>query len=579
MKKALRIIVPLVLALAIIACAAWYFLIYDPGFTKEVLLSQARKFEASGNYKISAFIYDLAYNQSSQDDDVALELAQQYLDMGNYTKAEYTLTNAIRTNPTTQLYVTLSSVFVQQDKLLDAVNLLNGVSDPTISKELDALRPQAPALTPEPGFYSEYVTVGVQSNGATLYVSTDADYPSMKEDLYQEPIQLTTGETVIYALAVNKLGLVSPLVISGYTVEGVVELVTFADPAVEAVIREAIGATEADPIYTNQLWSVKSITVPAEAKSYDDLQYLPRLTRLTIEPGSEGDLAVLDSFEALQELYLSKIKLSDEDISRIAAQTTLQQLSLSGCSLSNISELAQLTELEWLDLSDNTLRNISALSAMPKLKYLLLYNNVINTLEPIAGLTDLIYVDISYNAVASLEPLKDMKQLCQLFVSNNQVGSVAPLSGLTALQTLHVAHNNLEDLSVLSTLPELVELNASNNAITSMEGLQKIAHLRLLDLSYNQITDLPAFQKDSELVNINMDHNLLLNVEALAGLSWLNTVNIDYNEEVEDLLPLDSCPVLVRVNAFGTKVTEVSFLTAKSIIVNFDPTLVVKDEK
>ena len=48
---------------------------------------------------------------------------------------------------------------------------------------------------------------------------------------------------------------------------------------------------------------------------------------------------------------------------------------------------------------------------------------------------------------------------------------------------------------------------------------------------------------------------------------------------MEDLLPLDSCPVLVRVNAFGTKVTEVSFLTAKSIIVNFDPTLVVKDEK
>ena len=105
MKKALRIIVPLVLALAIIACAAWYFLIYDPGFTKEVLLSQARKFEASGNYKISAFIYDLAYNQSSQDDDVALELAQQYLDLGNYTKADYTLTNAIRTTPTPQLSV------------------------------------------------------------------------------------------------------------------------------------------------------------------------------------------------------------------------------------------------------------------------------------------------------------------------------------------------------------------------------------------------------------------------------------------------------------------------------------------
>ena len=96
MKKALRVILPLVLALAIIACAAWYFLIYDQAFTKELLLSQARRFEASGNYKISAFLYDVAYFQSSQDDDVAIELAQQYLDMGNYTKAEFTLTNAIR---------------------------------------------------------------------------------------------------------------------------------------------------------------------------------------------------------------------------------------------------------------------------------------------------------------------------------------------------------------------------------------------------------------------------------------------------------------------------------------------------
>jgi len=70
-----------------------------------------------------------------------------------------------------------------------------------------------------------------------------------------------------------------------------------------------------------------------------------------------------------------------------------------------------------------------------------------------------------------------------------------------------------------------------------------------------------------------MSHNLLLNVDALADLPWLNTVNVDYNEAVENLLPLDTCPVLIRVNAYGTKVTEVSFLTAKSIIVNFDPTL------
>lgn len=573
MKKALRIIMPLLLALAIIACAAWYFLVYDQAFTKELLLSYARKFESSGNYQISAFLYDVAYYQSSQDDDVAIELAQQYLDMGNHTKAEYTLTNAIRSNPTAELYAALSKVFVQQDKLLDAVNLLDGVSDLAISKELDAMRPKAPVLTPEPGFYSKYITVEAKSNGSALYVSTDADYPSMAEDAYTGPVTLTTGETVIYALSVNKEGIVSPLTVCGYTIEGVVERVTFTDPAVEAAIREVIGANEKDPIYTNQLWPVKTITVPKEAKSYADLKYLPRLTQLTIEEGSQGDLSVLDTLEDLAELYVPGIRLSEEDMNRIAARTKLKQLSIAGCSLSSISPLAALTELEWLDISDNSLRNISILSAMPRMKYLVLRNNVVNSLDAIAGLTELTYLDVSYNAVASLEPLKSMKQLNHLFISNNQISSVAPLSGLTALQTLHLDHNNLEDITALSSLDALVELKASNNAITSMVGLQKLIHLRVLDLSYNQITELPVFQKKCELVNINMAHNLLLKVDTLADLPWLNSVNIDYNADVEDLLPLNSCPVLVIVNAYGTNVTEVSFLTEKSIIVNFDPTL------
>ena len=165
MKKALRVIVPLLLAITIIACAAWYFLVYDQAFTKELLLTQARKFESAGHYQISAFIYDIAYYQSNEEDAVAIELAQQYLDMGNHTKEEYTLTNAILSNPSAELYAALSKVFVEQDKLLDAVNLLNGVSDVAISKELDAMRPAAPQLTPEPGYFSDYITVSIVDNG------------------------------------------------------------------------------------------------------------------------------------------------------------------------------------------------------------------------------------------------------------------------------------------------------------------------------------------------------------------------------------------------------------------------------
>ena len=573
MKKALRVILPLVLALAIIACAAWYFLIYDQAFTKELLLSQARRFEASGNYKISAFLYDVAYFQSSQDDDVAIELAQQYLDMGNYTKAEFTLTNAIRSNPTAGLYAALSRIFVQQDKLLDAVNLLDGVSDLSISKELDAMRPKTPALKPDPGFYSQYITVEANSNGSALYVSTDADYPSTAEDAYTDPITLSTGETVVYAIAVNEQGLVSPLTVAGYTIEGVVEKVVFADAAMEAAIRAAVEATDTEVIYTNQLWSVTEFTVPAEAKSYEDLKLLSRLTKLTFTEGSQGDLAVLDELELLQELYLDQIRLSESDLTRIASHTDLTRLSMAGCALSSIQPLSTLTNLRYLNLSDNTIRNINVLSGMSGLQQLNLANNVVNTLEALTALKKLEVLDISYNAVTSLAPVKGMQNLKSLIAPNNQISSVQELNGLTALEVLDVSHNNVSDISGLSSLSSLIELNASNNALVSMAGLQLLPHLRNLNLSYNQITDLPAFYKNCELVSIDMSHNLLLEIGALSDLPWLNNVNIDYNEEVVDLLPLDTCPVLVTVNAYGTNVTEVTFLTEKSIIVNFDPTL------
>ena len=266
-KLAFRIIIPLILSLALIAGTAWYFLDYDRAFTKELLLTQARKFETTGNPKLSAFLYDLAYAHSSQEDQIAIELANQYLKDGNYTKAEYTLSQAISANATAELYIALCDVYVQQDKLLDAVNMLDTISDLGIWKEIQALRPQAPKLSPNPGFYSTYLTLEIEDAPGTLYMSLDGDYPSTEYDLLTEPVTLATGETVIYALRIGENGLVSPLTICGYTIGGVIEPVTFTDPAMEKAIREAMEIAGEHTLYTDELWVVESFTVPEKCTS------------------------------------------------------------------------------------------------------------------------------------------------------------------------------------------------------------------------------------------------------------------------------------------------------------------------
>ena len=104
MKRALRIIVPLILVIAIISCTVWYLFVYDRDFTKDFLLQQARNFEESDNHRVSAWLYELAYQQSSKEPEVAIELAEQYVKVENYTKAEYTLTKAISETGSPILY-------------------------------------------------------------------------------------------------------------------------------------------------------------------------------------------------------------------------------------------------------------------------------------------------------------------------------------------------------------------------------------------------------------------------------------------------------------------------------------------
>jgi len=143
MKKAIRILVPLVLTMVILLCTFWYLFIYDREFTRDVLLSAARSFDNNGRHKIAAWFYDRAYRQSGDNDNVAIELAEQYKEIGNYTKAEYTLTKAISDGGGADLYIALSKIFVEQDKLLDAVRMLDNIKNPDIKQHLDRMRPAA----------------------------------------------------------------------------------------------------------------------------------------------------------------------------------------------------------------------------------------------------------------------------------------------------------------------------------------------------------------------------------------------------------------------------------------------------
>jgi hypothetical protein len=138
--------------------------------------------------------------------------------------------------------------------------------------------------------------------------------------------------------------------------------------------------------------------------------------------------------------------------------------------------------------------------------------------------------------------------------------------------------NSLLDAELMNALHRLLKQHHADPAeqdagIMNRCSLQLQKGLNKLVFAYNEVTALPAFPEDAMLVTIDGSHNLINSLEPLGKLQKLNNVLMDYNAGLESLKPLDGCPLLVMVNAYGTKVKEVTFLTQKSVIVNFNPSV------
>ena len=578
MKKTLKFLMPLILALLIIASIGWYLFIYDRDFTRDTLLQQARYQDMSGNSRLSSWFYDAAYRFSGHDENVAIELANQYKHDGNYTKAELTLTEAIHNVPTAELYSALSRTYVEQDKILDAVKLLDSISHPEIKVQLDAERPVAPVPNMAAGFYNEYIQVKLDSRAKYIFYTLDRSYPSIDGLLYQEPIELPAGETLLTAVAVSEEGLVSPVAELVYTVTGVIEEVTFQDAAIDAAVRALINADSDDLILSNQLWDIREFTIPEGTKQYDDLVYLPNLAKLSVLEQELESLDFLENLLKLTTLDLTGSRFDSQDLSIVAALPALTELTLSDCSLSTIDSLAYAENLSALDLSNNTIRNLGVLATMPNLKMLNLQHNAVNSLDVLATLTKLEKLSVNYNSVTTLAPLAACQNLTALTADHNALTSLDGVYGLSKLTVLSVDYNSIADVSYLAANTALKDLSIACNKITNISALGALNNLEVLDFSANQIESLPRWADACTLQTIDGSYNQLTSIDELSNLQSLTRVYMDYNV-ITNIDALENCFCLVQVNVYGNAIADVSMLRDRDVIVNYDPTLAVKAEE
>ena len=557
------------MVLALLLGAAWFFLRYQPEIATGILTGWGSHALESGRYSRAIRYYGWAYQLSEQDPELAIALADAYKAAGNYTKAEYTLANAIAAGAPLPVYEALCQTYVAQNKLLDAVSMLDQVADPAVKAELDAQRPAPPTSSLAPGFYSQYMNVTISGQGK-LYLGMGEEYPSTATP-YEGPISLELGETSIRAVAVGENGLVSPLSIFGYTISGVVEPVTLSDPALDAYVRQLLGRSGDSALTTADLWSITELTVPTEASSLEDLTYFTGLTALVIQGKENLDLSFLAQMPELTTLDLAGSVISAQDLPLVGSLGKLTSLNLAGCSLSTLSGLEGLTALTSLDLSDNSISDLTPLAGCKGLTTLNLQRNAIASFGPLANLSALTSLDLSYNALADFSAVATCAALQFLDVSNNVLPSLTGIGSLGALTELNGSYNQLTEVTGLGSCAALVKLNLSNNALTSMDDLATLTHVTEIDVSYNDILTIPDFPEDAALVTFNGCHNYFEDVSGLAGLNTLNYVYLDYNN-ITDINVLSTCINLIQVGVFQTNVSDASALLDMNVIVSYNPT-------
>lgn len=570
MKKALIILLVVLLLGGLIFGLLHFF------WTAENFASLGDSAMEDGKYARAINRYETAVELDPKTPEYVLKLADACIAEGSYTKAERSLVSAIRNAPSTELYCKLSAVYIAQDKLLDSQKMLDSITDPAIRAEIDAMRPAAPEFSHESGEYDEYIELALTGSGGKIYYSTTEQYPSVETEAYAAPIALPAGETHISAILVGDNHLVSPLVSADYLIVGVVEAVNFASPELESYIRDTLYIVRTEPVMTDDLWTVTELTVPESMTDLSDLRYFKNLTTLNIHIAVTADYSFLTELTALETLDLNGCLLSSDAVSYIGSVSSLTSLSLSGCGISNIQPLSALSELTVLDLSQNSISDISALSELKKLTALDLHSNAVSSLSALKNASDLTELDISENNVSDLAPLAGCTKLETLRAEGNRITSVSVLSAMPKLVTFTASKNAITDISPLAVCTKLSRLELAENSLTSVDALSSLVNVTYLDIRRNEITALPTLESTAHLQQFYASYNQLEDISMLKGLPELTYVDVDYNENVEDIECLASCPLLVQINAFGTKVKEVTTLTQIGVIVNYNP---VEDEE
>lgn len=312
------------------------------------------------------------------------------------------------------------------------------------------------------------------------------------------------------------------------------DMVDFADPALEAVIREQINKP-GGPILKKDVETITQLNVAnRNIYSIDGLEDFKALYKLNMDGNRVRSLHPLAKLQNLSQLYLSNNIVSD--LTPLKDNTVLDSLYASYNLIEDISPLRNKSGLSALVLQNNSIKDISVLKDKMYLSYLY----------------------IGSNQISDISALKDLVQLRTLFMSQNKIGDISALRNLTELQSIYADYNQISDVSPVANLPKLKDLTLVNNGISNIQPLNSLVSLERLEIGMNQIKDLKPLEGLINLNYLTAYDNAISDLTPLKNMSKLKMLLVD-RQQIDNISILPTLQSLeeVRIDTYETKDLEV----------------------
>lgn len=243
---------------------------YDKQFAKEMSEYDAGEYEAA--IKTGKHVMSL----NPKDEKPRFILADSYFALHKYDESIAVLNDLLKEYPQDKtIYERLLTLYEIEGDTESILRLSGMSTDPDILKMFDDYTVSSLDFNLESGTYEGPQEISItSSDGGTVYYTLDGTKPSAASLVYEKPIELTEGETVITAVCINEKGVVSDPVSRTYTINiAVLETPNLITAPGDYSTPELIRLTE--PVNGNIYYTTDGMDPTAESELYEPPILMP----------------------------------------------------------------------------------------------------------------------------------------------------------------------------------------------------------------------------------------------------------------------------------------------------------------